>query len=51
MIWRNYEKNNDLYLEDTVEEIKYLTYCDLNKLRNGNSVIEFNIGNLFYRIP
>lgn len=48
---RNYEKNNDLYLEDTVEEIKYLTYSDLNKLRNGNSVIEFNIGNLFYRIP
>ena len=48
---RNYEKNNDLYLEDTVEEIKYLTYSDLNKLRNGNSIIEFNIGNLFYRIP
>ena len=44
-------EDNDLYLEDTVEEIKYLTYSDLNKLRNGNSVIEFNIGNLFYRIP
>lgn len=44
---RRYRKPNKMYIDD---EIKYIDYRELNKLRNGNEIIEFYIGNLFCRI-
>jgi len=41
------KKCNDMYVDD---EIKYVNYAELNKLRNENEIIEFYIGNLYCRI-
>ena len=45
---RNCKKHNEVYIDD---EIKYVDYTELNKLRNGNEIIEIYMGNLYFRIP
>lgn len=45
---RKYRDYDEIYMDN---EIEYIDYEELNKLKNGNEIIEFYIGNLFCRIP